>query len=161
MPVKRIVQPMNLALFQPDIPQNAGSLLRLGACLGVTVEIIEPAGFSLSDRALKRAGMDYLDHAVLVRHSSWEAFLAAQRSRGGRLILLTARASLPYTHHSFAAGDTLILGRESAGAPQQVHDAADEAVRIPMRPGMRSLNMAQAAAMVVGEALRQTKGFPG
>ena len=151
---------MRLALFEPDIPQNAGSLIRLGACLGVTVEIIEPCGFLLTDRAFRRAGMDYLDKADFARHASWQAFLAAQRSRGGRLILLTTRATLSYTDYEFAADDTILVGRESAGTPGEVHAAADAALRIPLLPGLRSLNVAQAAAMVLGDALRQTKGFP-
>ncbi|MDE2350880.1 MAG: tRNA (cytidine(34)-2'-O)-methyltransferase [Alphaproteobacteria bacterium] len=150
---------MKLALFEPDIPQNAGSLIRLGACLGVGVEIIEPCGFLLTDRAFRRAGMDYLGRADFVRHASWDAFRAAQRTRGGRLILLTTKAALPYTDYEFAADDTILVGRESAGAPGEVHAAADVALRIPLLPGLRSLNVAQAAAMVLGEALRQTKGF--
>lgn len=151
---------MYLALYEPDIPQNAGSLIRLGACLDVPVDIIEPCGFLFTDRALKRAGMDYLDKAEVHRHSSWAAFLAAQRVRGGRLILLTSKATLPYTQYDYSAGDTLLLGRESAGAPGEVHDAAGIRLRIPLKPGLRSLNVAQAGAMVLGEALRQTKGFP-
>ena len=151
---------MHLALFEPDIPGNAGSLIRLGACLGVGVDIIEPCGFLFTDRALKRAGMDYLDDADLVRHASWKDFRAAHRARGGRLLVLTAKAALSYTEFEYAAGDTLLLGRESAGAPQEVHEAADARLRIPLRKGMRSLNVAQAGAMALGEALRQTKGFP-
>jgi len=151
---------MHLALFEPDIPQNAGSLIRLAACLGVGVEIIEPCGFLLTDRAFRRAGMDYLGKADVVRHASWADFLAAQRARGGRLVLLTTQAALSYTDYEFAAGDTILVGRESAGAPGEVHGAADASLRIPLRPGLRSLNVAQAAAMVLGEALRQTKGFP-
>lgn len=151
---------MYLALYEPDIPQNAGSLIRLGACLGVPVDIIEPCGFLFTDRALKRAGMDYLDKAEVHRHSSWAAFLAAQRVRGGRLILLTSKGTLPYTQYDYSAGDTLLLGRESAGAPGEVHDAAGIRLRIPLKPGLRSLNVAQAGAMILGEALRQTKGFP-
>ncbi len=151
---------MHLALYQPDIPQNAGTLIRLGACLGVAVDIIEPAGFLMTDRALKRAGMDYLALAEVTRHASWEAFGEARRARGGRLLVLTAKGALSYTDYEFAPGDTLLLGRESAGAPQQVHDAADARLRIPLRPGLRSLNVALAGAMVLGEALRQTKGFP-
>jgi tRNA (cytidine/uridine-2'-O-)-methyltransferase len=150
---------MRLALFQPDIPQNTGALLRLGACLDVDVDIIEPAGFLMGDRALKRAGMDYLEKARLRRHPSWEAF---QADRGpGRLLLLTTRASQSYTGFAFAADDTLLLGRESAGVPQAVHDAADARLCIPLRAGTRSLNVAQAAAMVLGEALRQCNLFPG
>ena len=150
---------MRLALYEPDIPQNAGSLMRLGACLGVAVDIIEPCGFLLTDRALKRAGMDYLDRAEVTRHASWRAYLAAQRARGGRLLLLTSKGALPYTDQEYAADDTLLLGRESAGVPAEIHDAADACLRIPLKAEMRSLNVAQAAAMVLGEALRQTKGF--
>jgi tRNA (cytidine/uridine-2'-O-)-methyltransferase len=149
---------MRLALFEPDIPGNAGALLRLGACLDVAVDIIEPAGFSLSDRALKRAGMDYLQTVRLRRHSSWEAFLAARAP--GRLVLLTTKAAQPYTGFAFAPDDTLLLGRESAGVPEAVHDAADARLLIPMAAGARSLNVAQAAAMVLGEALRQRALFP-
>lgn len=151
---------MHLTLYQPDIPQNAGSLMRLAACLGVALDIVEPAGFLMSDRALKRAGMDYLELATVTRHPSWDAFLVAHRARGGRLLVLTAKGAHPYTDFEFAAGDTLLLGRESAGAPAEVHAAADARLRIPMKPGLRSLNVAQAGAMVLGEALRQTKGFP-
>ncbi len=151
---------MHLALYEPDIPQNAGSLIRLGACLGVAVEIIEPCGFLLTARAFRRAGMDYIERADFVRHPSWKAFLAVQRARGGRLVLLTTQAALSYTGYEFEADDTILVGRESAGAPGEVHAAADAALRIPLKPGLRSLNVAQAAAMVLGEALRQTKGFP-
>jgi tRNA (cytidine/uridine-2'-O-)-methyltransferase len=148
---------MRLALFQPDIPQNTGALLRLAGCLGVGVDLIEPAGFVLSDRRLKRAGMDYLDLAPLARHVSWEAFLAA---RTGRLVLLTTRAERTFTDFAFTPSDTLLLGRESAGVPDPVHDSADARIRVPMVPGARSLNVALAAAMVLSEALRQTDGFP-
>jgi len=148
---------MRLALFQPDIPQNAGALLRLGACLDVAVDIIEPCGFVFSDAGLRRAGMDYLEMAALTRHSSWEAFRARRR---GRLVLLTSKGCDPYTGFAFEPEDTLLLGRESAGVPDEVHDGADARLRIPLKAGLRSLNVAQAAAMVLGEALRQTKGFP-
>jgi tRNA (cytidine/uridine-2'-O-)-methyltransferase len=157
---------MRLALFEPDIPQNAGTLLRLGACLNVGVDIIEPCGFLLTDRGLKRAGMDYLALAALQRHSSWEAFQADRAREGGpnqtkgRLILLTTRAAQPYAGFAFAPGDTLLVGRESAGVPQAVHDAADARLLIPMQAGARSLNVALAAAMVLGEALRQCNLFP-
>ena len=151
-----------LALYQPDIPQNAGSLMRLCACLGVPLDIIEPCGFLLSDRNLRRAGMDYLDQLDLTRHESWGAWQARPQDQHnpGRLILLTTRAAVPYTGFQFRPGDTLLAGRESAGVPDEVHNAADARVLIPMRPGMRSLNVAQAAAMVLGEALRQTGRFP-
>jgi tRNA (cytidine/uridine-2'-O-)-methyltransferase len=149
--------PMRLALYQPDIPQNAGALLRLGACLGVAVDIIEPCGFVLSDRRLKRAGMDYLAAVELVRHASWADFRA---DRPGRLILLTTKGALAYHRFAFRADDILLLGRESAGVPEAVHHAADARLKIPLRPGLRSLNVALAAAMVLGEALRQTGLFP-
>jgi tRNA (cytidine/uridine-2'-O-)-methyltransferase len=149
---------MRLALFEPDIPQNAASLIRLGACLGVPIDIIEPCGFLMSEARFRRAGMDYLEKADLTRHASWAAF---RTTLTGRLVLLTAKASDPYTGFAFAAEDTLLLGRESAGAPAEVHDAADARLRIPLRPGLRSINVAQAGAMVLGEALRQTRGFPG
>ena len=148
---------MRLALFEPDIPQNTGTLLRLGACLGVGVDIIEPCGFLITDKRLKRAGMDYLELANYRRHDSWAAF-AAQRE--GRLVLLSSKASRPYTEFAFAPDDVLLLGRESAGVPDSVRDAADARLRIPLMPGLRSLNVALAAAMVLGEALRQTEGFP-
>jgi len=148
---------MRLALFEPDIPQNAGTLLRLGACLGVAVDIIEPCGFLITDKGLRRAGMDYLELANYRRHDSWAAF-AAQRQ--GRLVLLSSKASHPYTEFVFAPDDVLLLGRESAGVPDSVRDAADARLRIPLMPGLRSLNVAVAAAMVLGEALRQTEGFP-
>ena len=149
---------MRLALYEPDIPQNTGTILRLGACMGVAVDIIEPCGFIFSDKALARAGMDYLNRADFTRHISWKAFLAARAP--GRLVLLTTKASLAYTGFAFDAGDTILLGRESAGVPEAVHDTVDAALRIPLVPGARSINVAQAAAMVLGEALRQTKGFP-
>jgi tRNA (cytidine/uridine-2'-O-)-methyltransferase len=154
---------MRLALYQPDIPQNAGTILRLAACLGVAVDIIGPAGFDASDRNLRRAGLDYLDHVEIVRHVSFAAFLAARRSAAdpGRLILLTTAGETAYTRFSFADSDTLMLGRESAGVPEDVHAMADARLRISMRPGLRSLNVAVAAAMVLGEALRQTGGGPG
>lgn len=148
---------MRIALYEPDIPQNAGALIRLGACMGVGIDIIEPCGFLFSDRGLKRAGMDYLDSARIERHPSWAAFLAA---RAGRIVLLTTRAEQSYAGFAFRAGDILLLGRESAGVPDAVHDRADARLRIPLKPGLRSLNVALAGAMVLGEALRQTGGFP-
>lgn len=153
---------MRLALYQPDIPQNTGTILRLAACLGVSVDIVEPAGFDLSDRALRRAGLDYLNHVALTRHADWAAFDAARRAGPGqRLILLTSHGPVSHIGYRFRADDILLLGRESAGVPDAVHDAADARIRIPMRPGLRSLNIAVAAALVLGEALRQTDGFPG
>ncbi len=148
---------MRLALYEPDIPQNAGSLMRLGACLGVGIDIIEPCGFLLSDRNFRRAGMDYLQSADIRRHASWAQFREAAPSR---LVLLTTKGNLAYTDFAFAPGDTLLMGRESAGVPQEVHDAVDARLVIPLRSGLRSLNVAQAAAMVLGEALRQTSLFP-
>ena len=149
---------MRLALYQPDIPQNAGSLMRLCACLGVAMDIIEPCGFLLTDRNFRRAGMDYRAGTDLTRHESWEAFRAGA---SGRLLLLTTGAAQSYADFSFRPSDTLILGRESAGVPQTVHEAVDSRLLIPMRPGMRSINVAQSAAMVLGEALRQNDLFPG
>ena len=151
---------MRLALYEPDIPQNAGSLMRLGACLGVGIDIIEPCGFLLSDRNFRRAGMDYLKSADIRRHASWTRFQDDFSGPGHRLVLLTTRGDMAYTDFAFAPGDTILVGRESAGVPQTVHDAADARLVIPLRTGLRSLNVAQAAAMVLGEALRQTSLFP-
>lgn len=151
---------MRIALFEPDIPQNAGALMRLGAGLGVAIDVIEPCGFLFSDSRFRRAGMDYLEKADMVRHRSWDAFAAARQDLAGRLVLLTTQGALPYTQFAFAADDTILLGRESAGVPHFVHEAADARLRIPLEPGLRSLNVAQAGAMVLGEALRQTNGFP-
>jgi tRNA (cytidine/uridine-2'-O-)-methyltransferase len=149
---------MRLALYQPDIPQNAGALIRLGACLGVGVDIIEPCGFLFSDKKLRRAGMDYLEQAEIARHPSWPAFLEARA--GLRLVLITTKATASYMDFAFSPNDVLLLGRESEGVPGFVHERADARLRIPMKAGLRSLNVAQAGAMVLGEALRQTKGFP-
>jgi tRNA (cytidine/uridine-2'-O-)-methyltransferase len=151
---------MRLVLYQPDIPQNAGTLLRLGACLGVPVDVIEPCGFLWDDRRLRRAGMDYLAGVELTRHASWAAFRRAHAARGERLLLLTAHGDTAYADFAFAPGDALLLGRESVGAPPEVHAAADARLRIPLRAGQRSLNVAVAGAMVLGEALRQTGMFP-
>jgi len=150
---------MRLALYQPDIPQNAGAVLRLAACMGVAVDIIGPCGFVWSDRHLRRAGMDYLDLVPLARHASWPAFLAT-RTQPGRLVLLTTRARVAHTEFGFRADDTLLLGRESAGVPEEVHAAAEARIRVPLAAGARSLNVAVAAAMVLGEALRQCGGYP-
>lgn len=154
---------MRLALYQPDIPQNCGALIRLAACLGVGLDIIEPCGFLLDDKRLKRAGLDYHAQASLRRHRSWTAFQASRQadSAAGRLLLLTTGGDRPYTDFSYAAGDILLLGRESAGVPAEVHAAAEARLIIPVQAGCRSLNVAQAAAMALGEALRQTGGFPG
>ncbi|MAB13766.1 tRNA (cytidine(34)-2'-O)-methyltransferase [Parvibaculum sp.] len=150
---------MRLALFEPDIPQNTGTLIRTAACLGIGLDVIEPCGFVWSDKALKRSGLDYTALASVTRHADWAAFQAA-RPVESRLILLTTGADMPYTAFRFAAQDILLLGRESAGVPQGVHEAADARLLIPMAPGARSLNMALSGAMVLGEALRQTNGFP-
>ncbi|HEV8389209.1 MAG TPA: tRNA (cytidine(34)-2'-O)-methyltransferase [Dongiaceae bacterium] len=150
---------MRLALYQPDIPQNTGAILRLAACFGLGVDVIEPSGFAFDDRRLRRAGMDYLEHVELRRHRSWEAYRAARAGTGGRLILLTTKAAIPHVECRFEAADSLLLGRESAGVPDEVRAAADLRVRIPMRAGLRSLNVAMAAAIVAGEAMRQL-GFP-
>jgi tRNA (cytidine/uridine-2'-O-)-methyltransferase len=149
-----------LALYQPDIPQNTGAMLRLTACLGVAAHVIGPAGFDLSDRALRRAGMDYLDRAVVVRHLNWKTFEAWRTGNGRRLVLMTTKASLLYTDFAFTPADMILLGRESAGVPDEVHAAADARLIVPMAENLRSLNVATTAAMVLGEALRQTGGFP-
>jgi tRNA (cytidine/uridine-2'-O-)-methyltransferase len=150
---------VSLALYQPDIAANTGTLLRLGACLGVTVHVIHPAGFALTDKNLARAGMDYLDKAALVEHASFAAFEGWRRAEGRRLALLTTKASESAYAASFRAGDILLLGRESAGVPDSVADICELRLRIPMRPGMRSINVALAGSMVIGEALRQTQHF--
>jgi tRNA (cytidine/uridine-2'-O-)-methyltransferase len=150
---------MPIALFEPDIPQNTGTILRLAACFGIEAHLIEPAGFPVSDRAFRRAGMDYLDAVKLVRHASWEAFDAWRKAHGLRLVLFTTRATMSYLDHRYEPRDILLFGRESAGVPDHVHAAADVRLRIPMQPGLRSLNVAMTCAMAVGEALRQTGGF--
>jgi tRNA (cytidine/uridine-2'-O-)-methyltransferase len=148
---------MRIALYEPDIPQNAGTILRLAACLGAEAHIIEPAGFPVTDRAFRRAGMDYLDQVSISRHASWQAFDQWRRSAGARLILFTTRASVSYLDHRYRSDDVLLFGRESAGVPDHVHDAADARLVIPIRPGLRSLNVAVACAMALGEAMRQTR----
>ena len=150
---------MRIALYEPDIPQNTGTILRLAACLGVEAHIVEPTGFPSSDRAFRRAGMDYLDHVMLRRHVSWAAFEAWRQAEDLRLILFTTTASVSYLDHNFLRDDILMFGRESAGVPDAAHQAADARLLIPMRPGLRSINVAMAAAMALGEALRQTNGF--
>ncbi|MDH3579606.1 MAG: tRNA (cytidine(34)-2'-O)-methyltransferase [Hyphomicrobiales bacterium] len=151
---------MQLALYQPDIPQNTGTILRLAACLFVPVHIIEPTGFDASDRALKRAGLDYLSHADIHRHASFAKFDSWRSDAGHRLVLASTKADVPYTGFSFRTGDLLLLGRESAGVPEDVHRIADARILIPVTQATRSLNVAVAAAMMLGEALRQTNGFP-
>ena len=154
---------MRLALYEPDIPQNAGTIMRTAACLGVGVDIIEPCGFTLSDRRFRRAGMDYLNHLQLTVHPSYADFLSSQARQTGRTILLTTKADTAHHEIAYHPGDILLVGRESAGVPDHVHDAADIRGKIPMAPipSLRSLNVAMAAAMVLGEALRQTDGFSG
>lgn len=148
---------LHIALFQPDIAGNTGTILRVGACFGVPVDIIEPAGFDLSDRHLKRAGMDYLEIATLTRHLDWQHFLAAQKNAGRRLVLFTTKVDTPYTGFHFHDDDVLLFGRESAGAPEYVHEAADAQVTIPMVKPARSLNLAVSVAIGISEALRQTR----
>jgi tRNA (cytidine/uridine-2'-O-)-methyltransferase len=152
---------MRIALYEPDIPQNTGTILRLCGCLGIEAHIIEPAGFPVTDRAFRRAGMDYLDQVVLTRHASFGAFEEWRRHKHLCLVLMTTAATRSYLDHTFQADQVLLFGRESAGVPEPVHKAADVRLCIPMRQGLRSLNIAMAAAMVAGEALRQTGGMPG
>ncbi len=154
---------MRLALFQPDIPQNTGTLLRLGACLDLPIDIIEPCGFMFNEKAMRRAGMDYLDMVSYRRHDSWEDFLkyrAEHPDEYGRIVLLTTHASEPYTDFEFCKNDIILMGRESAGVPPSVHNTADARLLIPMNKNARSINVALSAVMVVGEALRQTNSFP-
>ena len=150
---------MRLALFEPDIPQNTGTILRLAACMSVAVDVIEPCGFPFSDRSLKRAGMDYIDRVELMRHRSFEAFNQWRTGRGHRLILLSTKADLVFTEFEFTASDILMMGRESAGVPPEVFAACNEQLVIPISDGLRSLNVAVATAMALGEALRQTGAF--
>lgn len=151
---------MRLALFQPDIPQNLGAALRLGACLGVPVDVIEPCGFPLSDAGVRRAAMDYGALAEMVRHPSWADFLARPERGAGRLLLFTTKGAQGFHGFEFRPGDTLLFGRESAGAPEEVHAAAQARLFIPLAPGARSLNLTVSAAIALSEALRQTNGFP-
>jgi tRNA (cytidine/uridine-2'-O-)-methyltransferase len=149
---------LRLALFEPDIPQNAGTLMRLCACLGAPIDIIEPCGFALTDKNMKRAAMDYLARLDMMRHTGWTAFQSAHP--GARRVLMTTRSAQPFTAFAFRPGDILIAGRESAGVPEHVHAACDARLVVPMAADMRSLNVAVAAAMVLGEALRQTALYP-
>ena len=152
---------MRLALFEPDIPQNLGAFIRLAACLGVPLDIIEPCGFPVDDKRIRRAAMDYYDLATISRHPSWASFRRDQLGARppGRLVLLSTAGAVPLPETTFQPDDILLLGRESAGVPAEVHAAADLRVRVPLRAGARSLNVALAAAMVLSEALRQTQGF--
>ena len=154
---------MRLALFQPDIPQNTGTMMRLCACVGLPIDIIGPCGFIFNDKAMRRAGMDYLDMSNCRRHDSWQDFLRYREAHGeeyGRLVLMTTKGSIPYTAFEFRKNDIILMGRESAGVPEEVHQTADARIVIPMNPNARSINMAVSAAMAVGEALRQTNLFP-
>jgi len=148
---------MQVALFQPDIPQNTGTILRLCACLDVSAHIIEPAGFPVSDRHFRRAGMDYLDQVSITRHDSWSKFEQWRRSSGFRLVLFSTRGIGTYLDYRYNLADILLFGRESAGVTDEVDAAADARLVIPIKPGLRSLNVAMAAAMALGEALRQTR----
>jgi tRNA (cytidine/uridine-2'-O-)-methyltransferase len=151
---------MRLALFQPDIPQNLGGAIRLAACLGLGLEVIEPCAFPLGDRAMKRAALDYGPLAKAIRHDGWSAFLADPARKEGRLVLFTTRSSDTLHGFSFQAGDTLLFGQESSGAPEHVHAAAQARLLIPIRPGARSLNLVSACAIAAAEALRQINAFP-
>ena len=154
---------MRLALYQPDIPQNTGTLLRLGACLDLELDIIEPCGFLFNEKAMRRAGMDYLEFAKYRRHDSWADFLAYRESHTdeyGRLILMTTHGKKSFVDFQFLQNDIILMGRESAGVPESVHNTVDAQLLIPMNPNARSVNMAISAAMAVTEALRQTNGFP-
>ncbi|KGF68002.1 tRNA methyltransferase [Hoeflea sp. BAL378] len=147
-----------IALYQPDIPGNTGSILRLGACLGISIHIIGPAGFDMTDRALKRAGMDYIEMAALTRHDGWEEFEAWRKQETRRLVLMTTLSATPYadgTAQTLTAQDVVLFGRESAGVPPKVHDAADARLTIPMVEGRRSLNLAMSVAIVAGEITRR------
>lgn len=151
---------IRIVIFQPDIPQNVGAVLRLGACFDIAVDIIEPCGFIWDDKRIKRAGMDYTDKVFLTRHQSWEAFETWRSDQTGRLILFTTKAAEPHHSFSFATGDCLLFGRESAGVPEDVHNTADARLSIPMASGARSLNVAQSAAIASAEALRQLDTWP-
>jgi tRNA (cytidine/uridine-2'-O-)-methyltransferase len=160
-PISRIdmsSHPLRIALYQPDIPGNTGTILRLAACLGLPVDIIEPAGFDLSDKNLKRAGMDYIASVTLTRHVSWDRFEETRLAEGRRLVLASTKAAETYTRFRFLPGDTLLFGRESAGVPDHVHSKADGRIIIPMVEGQRSLNVAMSVAMIAGEAIRQVSG---
>lgn len=148
---------MNIALYQPDIAQNVGSIMRLCACTGATLHIIEPCGFPFDNKRMRRSAMDYMEHVKFERHASWEQFLSYVRSGPGRILLLTTKASKAYTTIDYMKDDVVLLGRESAGVPDSVADAADEKLIVPMQPGVRSLNVAMTAAMVAGEIMRQIK----
>ena len=148
---------MRIALFEPDIPQNAGNIFRLGACLGVSIDIIEPAGFVIDDKRLKRASMDYYDYLDLTRHLSWEKFYEWSKKNSYRLILLTTKSTKSYYDYKFQTNDIILFGRESAGVPEYVHDVVNERLTIPMIEGPRSINLSSSVSIVVGEMIRQLK----
>ncbi|WP_306225132.1 tRNA (cytidine(34)-2'-O)-methyltransferase [Bosea beijingensis] len=152
---------LRLALFQPDIPQNAGTMIRMAACLGIAVDLVEPAAFDVSDRHFRRSGMDYLERAAVRRHDSFAAFDSWRRAEGHRLVLAETDGATPLPDFTFRPGDIILVGRESAGVTAEVQAAAEVSLHIPMQAGLRSINVALAAAMVMGEALRQTGGYPG
>lgn len=149
---------MRIALYQPEIAGNVGAILRTATCFGIAVDIIEPCGFPFSQRGLKRAGMDYADHADITRHADWDAYRTASQG-AGRVVLFTTRGADPLPDFSFLADDRLLFGNESSGVPPEIHAAVDAHVVIPLRPGFRSLNVSVAAGIALAEALRQTKGF--
>jgi tRNA (cytidine/uridine-2'-O-)-methyltransferase len=151
---------MIIALYEPDIPQNTGTILRLGACLGIAVHIVGPAAFPATEKAFRRAGLDYLDHVRVVNHVSFDTFEDWRKQEGRRVVLLSTQAASAHVDFAYRASDVLLCGRESSGVPENVHRAADARVRVPMRQDLRSLNVAVSLAMVLGEALRQTEGFP-
>lgn len=151
---------LRLALYQPDIPQNAGTMIRMAACLGLAVDIVEPAAFDVSDRHFRRSGMDYLERAAITRHDSFKTFDAWRREGGHRLVLAETDGATAHTDFAFAAGDIVLVGRESAGVPAEIYAAVDASVHVPMRQGLRSLNVAIAAAVIMGEALRQLDAYP-
>lgn len=161
LPLSGSAMPVELALYQPDIANNAGTLIRLGACLGTTIHLIHPTGFPFSPKALARAGLDYVDHAAVQEHDSWAQFDQWRRDHGRRLVLLTTKAQTSAYSLPYAENDILMVGRESAGVPDAVAAACDQRVRIPMRDGLRSINVALAATLILGEAKRQTDGFTG
>ena len=152
--------PLRIALYEPDIPQNTGTILRLCACLGVEAHLVGPTGFPSTDRAFRRAGMDYLDAVTLKRHISWTEFDAWRRENGLRIALFSTKAAKSYLDHAYSPDEILLFGRESAGVPDEVHQAAETRLLIPMRPDLRSINVAVTCAMAIGEALRQTNAFP-
>jgi len=160
MPTQPVDSRLRIALYQPDIPGNTGAILRMAACLGLTVDVIEPAGFDMSDRALRRAGMDYADQATLKRHRNWRHFLDWKERENRRLILASTKAATSYLRFRFATDDILLFGRESAGVPEDVHDVADHRLCVPMVEGRRSLNLAISTALFAGEALRQVSKDP-